>query len=265
MILLPPVPERVRWLFTEQEKQIAIRRSKQAFNTPHSGFQLKQLRAVLTDHKIWFYGFLYCMTNVSLSGFSSFLPVILETFGYGTLTTQVLTIPVYVATAVSTIAFAYTSDKLRKRGYFLTASFALAGLGWLLLLVSKSQRLSLAACFLTGMGTFPTVALIQAWQTSNVIGYTKRAGALAFLMVFGQSFSILEVEIFGNRPNYYPGKGLALTGTVAAAVVTPLFQLYLKQKNRQKLANQDSEEAAAKRGLGIEDIGDDHPDFIYWL
>lgn len=84
-------------------------------------------------------------------------------------------------------------------------------------------------------------------------------------MVFGQSFSILEVEIFGNRPNYYPGKGLALAGTAFAALVTPLFQLYLKQKNRQKFANQDSEEAAAKRGLGIEAIGDDHPDFIYWL
>jgi hypothetical protein len=84
-------------------------------------------------------------------------------------------------------------------------------------------------------------------------------------MVFGQAFAILEVEIFGDPPNYYPGKGFALAGTTAAALVTPLSQLYLKRKNAQKLSNQDTEEAAAKRGLGIEEIGDDHPDFMYWL
>lgn len=56
MALLPPVPERVHRFFTAEEKQIAIRRSKQAFNTPHTGVKRKQLRAVLTDHKVWFYG-----------------------------------------------------------------------------------------------------------------------------------------------------------------------------------------------------------------
>ena len=55
MLLLPPVPERIRWFFTEEEKQIAVRRSKQAFNTPDTGFKLGQLKAVLRDRKIWFY------------------------------------------------------------------------------------------------------------------------------------------------------------------------------------------------------------------
>ncbi|BCS19859.1 uncharacterized protein APUU_20291S [Aspergillus puulaauensis] len=44
MALLPPVPERAHRFFTAEEKQIAIRRSKQAFNTPHTGVKLKQLR-----------------------------------------------------------------------------------------------------------------------------------------------------------------------------------------------------------------------------
>lgn len=119
-------------------------------------------------------GFFYCMMNISLSGFSSFLPLIVRSFGYTTVTTQILTVPVYVATAISTIGFAVASDRLKRRGHFLTASFTIAGLGWLLLIVSNSQGLSLAGCFMAGMGTYPTVVLIQAWQTSNVIGFTKR-------------------------------------------------------------------------------------------
>ena len=83
-------------------------------------------------------------------------------------------------------------------------------------------------------------------------------------MVFGQAFAVLAVEVFGDPPDYYPGKGLALAGTAAAALVTPLLQLYLKRKNAHKSAYQHTEEAAAKRGLGIE-LGDDHPDFMYWL
>lgn len=84
-------------------------------------------------------------------------------------------------------------------------------------------------------------------------------------MVFGQSFGVMEVEIFTDRPSYYRGKGFALGATAAAALVTPLFQLYLKRKNAEKLANRDTDEAAARRRLGIEEIGDEHPDFMYWL
>lgn len=112
--------------------------------------------------------------NISLSGFSSFLPPIVKSFGYSTLTTQLLTVPVYVATAISTLTMSIASDRLRKRGIFLMISFSVASLGWLLLLVNKSQGLSLAGCFLVGIGTFPPVVLIQSWQASNIIGYTRR-------------------------------------------------------------------------------------------
>lgn len=118
--------------------------------------------------------FFYSMMNISLSGFSSFLPLIVQSFGYSRVTTQILTIPVYIAAAISTIGLAVVSDRMRNRGNILTVSFAMAGLGWLFLIVSKSKGLSLAGCFFAGMGTYPTVVLIQAWQTSNVIGFTKR-------------------------------------------------------------------------------------------
>lgn len=84
-------------------------------------------------------------------------------------------------------------------------------------------------------------------------------------MVFGQAFAVVGVEIFSDPPNYYRGKGFALGATAVAALASPLFQIYLKRKNAQKLANCDTEEAAVRRTLGIEEIGDDHPDFMYWL
>lgn len=112
--------------------------------------------------------------NVSLASFSGFLPVILKTFGYSALRTQLYTIPVYVVVAASILFFGFLSDHTRKRGIYLIACCILAGLGWLLLLVSKSRPLSFAACFFIGLGTYPQVVLIQTWMNNNVLGFTKR-------------------------------------------------------------------------------------------
>ena len=85
-----------------------------------------------------------------------------------------MTIPVYVCVAVSTITIGTLSDRLRMRGFFLMFAFTVAAAGWLILIVSKSHNLSFAGCFLIGMGTFPTVTVLQAWANSNIIGFTKR-------------------------------------------------------------------------------------------
>lgn len=117
---------------------------------------------------------MYSCMNVSLASFGAFLPVLLRSFGYSTLKTQLYTIPIYVVVAASILAIGFLSDHFKKRGIFLILCCSIASLGWLLLLVSKSQKLSLAACFLIGLGTYPQVVLIQTWMNSNVLGFTKR-------------------------------------------------------------------------------------------
>jgi hypothetical protein len=54
-IILPPVPEKIRWLFSEEEKEIAIRRSREAFNVPNSKLSPTHLVFVLRDPKVWYY------------------------------------------------------------------------------------------------------------------------------------------------------------------------------------------------------------------
>jgi hypothetical protein len=83
-------------------------------------------------------------------------------------------------------------------------------------------------------------------------------------MVFGQSFALLGAEIFDDAPHYYRGKGLSLGGLVVGAVVTVLFIFYLRRANDRKRREQDSEEAAVKRTMTLEEICDDHPDFMFW-
>ena len=53
--LLPDTPERVKRGFTVKEKEIAIRRSKEAYNAPNARPNLRQLGSAVRDTKTWFY------------------------------------------------------------------------------------------------------------------------------------------------------------------------------------------------------------------
>lgn len=118
--------------------------------------------------------FIYCCLSVSLATFSTFLPVIIKSFGYSTLHTQILAVPVFICAAASVLLFGWASNHFKKRGIFLMAAFTISAVGWLLLIVSKSSHLSFAATFLIGIGTYPSVVITQAWMNSNIIGYTRR-------------------------------------------------------------------------------------------
>jgi hypothetical protein len=56
MFLLPPVPEKITRFFSIEEKEIAVLRSREAFNEPDAHFRAKHLLLVAKDLKIWFFG-----------------------------------------------------------------------------------------------------------------------------------------------------------------------------------------------------------------
>jgi hypothetical protein len=63
---------------------------------------------------------------------------------------------------------------MKEREWFVIVSFAIASIGWIILLASKVRWVSFVGTLFIGSGTLPTVILTQAWINSNMLGYTKR-------------------------------------------------------------------------------------------
>lgn len=84
-------------------------------------------------------------------------------------------------------------------------------------------------------------------------------------MICGQCFAVMGLEIFTDAPKYERGKGLGFAASALSAMLVPVFILFISHLNKKKDRDQHSPEAVAKRRLGIEEIGDDHPDFRFWL
>ena len=53
--ILPTTPERVKWGFSKGEKEIAMRRTREAYNVPNTRPNAAQLLAAVRDRKTWFY------------------------------------------------------------------------------------------------------------------------------------------------------------------------------------------------------------------
>lgn len=56
MALLPPVPEKLRFGFSQEEKEMAIIRSQEAYNTVDAKIAPKQLVALVKDPKTYLHG-----------------------------------------------------------------------------------------------------------------------------------------------------------------------------------------------------------------
>lgn len=87
----------------------------------------------------------------------------------------------------------------------------------------------------------------------------------AILFMSGQLFSIASSYAYSDPPYYHRGNGLALAALVTGFVLLGIQIRLLMKRNKAKVAAQGSAEVAAKRTLGVEEIQDAHPDFMYYL
>lgn len=85
------------------------------------------------------------------------------------------------------------------------------------------------------------------------------------LVMTGQAMSIASAHVYTDAPYYTRGNSFSLAFTVLGLILTAVFVWHLARINAEKLVNQGSDEANAKRGMDIEEIQDEHPDFFYYL
>lgn len=85
------------------------------------------------------------------------------------------------------------------------------------------------------------------------------------LVMTGQAMSIASAQVYTDAPHYTRGNSFSLAFTALGLILMAVFMWYLARINAEKLANQGSEEVNAKRGMDIEEIQDEHPDFFYYL
>lgn len=190
---LPDSFETARFL-TEDDK--ALMRIRAEINSRYNGkpdFDWKEVRKALTDPKLYISCWSQFWGDICSFGLSNFLPLIIKSFGYDTVTTQLLTIPVYIWASGSYLVISWMSDRWQKRCAFMLPGVLITAIGYAVNLgVPSTGRGALYfSCFLIAPGIYIILGLNCTWLLNSHAGYHKRATAVGLNQAIGNSAGVV--------------------------------------------------------------------------
>jgi MFS family permease len=136
------------WFLSAEEKSMIQARYD---NDPHWGqdeeFSWAESLSALTDPK-WFAFWIYQFSvDVSLYGFTTFLPKIISGLGHSGVRANLMTVPIYMVGLVWFLLIAYCSDRANVRGPFLAGPLLCLIIGYSILISVENLNVRFFACF----------------------------------------------------------------------------------------------------------------------
>ncbi|KIM44203.1 hypothetical protein M413DRAFT_443232 [Hebeloma cylindrosporum] len=227
-MILPDWPSTTSWL-TPEEKFLAVQRLSHdgIGNTGAGGKEPTHREAAkmaFTDWRTWVLVLMYMLATGSQT-IQYFIPTLVSQLGYRGYTAQFMTIPIYGVALVGILTFCFISDWRKERANYITASAALAGIGFIVTVAATNKKVKYAfLCFGVG-GIYAACPLTLLW-VSSIIDHPaeKRAIAIALVNALGNSASIYGAFMWpaAHGPRFVPG--FAIT-TVFVFMLAALAQI----------------------------------------
>jgi MFS family permease len=122
--------ENARFLNEEDKELMRIRAARNARYNGKPEFDWAEVRKAVMDPKLYVSCWSQFWADICSFGMSSFLPLIIRSFGYGMIETQLLTIPVFFWASITYIAISWCSDRWRRRAVFMMPACLLTAIGY---------------------------------------------------------------------------------------------------------------------------------------
>ncbi|KAL2826996.1 major facilitator superfamily domain-containing protein [Aspergillus cavernicola] len=253
IICLPDTPHNARFL-TKEEGEFIHQRAQQETHTAVSyKWSKSQCIEALIDPKTWLI-FVYavgsCIPNGGLTSFGS---IVIAGFGYSTLNTLLVSLPMSVFTFFWVALATIITSKVRKSRCITTAVLVLISLAGCLMVAEIDPSKKVAR--LAGMWFFPAysagVPIIMSIIASNVAGYTKRTTVSAVMFIGNCTGNIIGPFLFfsNEMPDYesaWIGIMISLAGAfISILVLRQLFHFQNQRRDSQQKVKLDPESREA--------------------
>ncbi|KAF5569938.1 allantoate permease [Fusarium phyllophilum] len=232
-VMLPdfPATKSQNWLFTAEEKEMAVTRMARdaVSEEEHDQSVLHGLKLAVTDVKVWAFALLL-LSNQSAYGFNYFYPAIVRGFNLGSRTiTLVCTAPPYLLGAFISYFIAWHSDRKAERGWHISGAILFAIVCFIISAATINIPARYAASFLYICGCFGANAALYSWAaSSDGQTPTKKACATAIINVTGQLGTIWSPYFFdsNDEPRYTRAMVLLLAFAVFGNLCLLLVEVY---------------------------------------
>ncbi|KAF4121906.1 Major Facilitator Superfamily [Geosmithia morbida] len=263
---LPDNFETARFLNAEEKNLMRVRAQLNARYNGKPDFDWAEVKNAALDPKLYISCWSQFMADICSFGLSSFLPLIIKSFGYDTVTTQLLTVPVFFWASCAYIVVSWMSDRWRRRAFFMMPACLITAVGYAVNLgVAADKRGPLYfSTFLIAPGVYVIVGLNCAWLLNSHAPYYKRAMAIGMNQSIGNCAGIVVGQIFRTTQNgkYVMGLSSSLAAVILAIAGHASLYMYLRRQNIKR-DHMSQEERQAEIDAGK--TGDFHPDYRYAL
>jgi MFS family permease len=192
-MMLPDDFEHARFLNEDEKSMMRVRAEINARYNGKPDFDWEEVMRAVRDPKLYISCWSQFMADICSFGLSSFLPLIIRSFGYGVVTTQLLTIPVFFWASAAYIVVSYLSDRWKQRALFMMPAALVTAVGYAVNIgVPMDQRGVLYfSTFLIAPGVYMIVGLNCAWLLNSHAPYYKRAMAIGMNQSIGNTAGIV--------------------------------------------------------------------------
>ncbi|CAK7206252.1 hypothetical protein SEUCBS139899_009039 [Sporothrix eucalyptigena] len=266
LFFLPSAPATSTFL-TEEEREVAVARLQTSTSVSVVyEYKLGQVREALLDPQTWLLVVYTFAINIPNGGLVSFGSLIISGFGFSTLRTLILQIPV-ACSQVFWILLGAAITTFLKRGRLATmilmVAFSVIGTAMMFAVAPVHKATRLAGFCLT-VAYVANLPLSLALVTSNVAGYTKKTVVLAMVFVAYCIGNIAGPQFFksSQAPGYRSGLIAGVCGFGVSLLCLILLMVYYIWQNNQRDA--EGTIAAGEEEILVDDQTDQqHRGFRY--
>ncbi|CAG9982866.1 unnamed protein product [Clonostachys byssicola] len=265
---LQPFPHDATFLKPEEKAWLlrSLEIDSQRNGIKHEKMTAKGAFRALKDWKVITAGVLYLAVCVTAYSISVFTPTILQTFGWSSMKSNLLSAPIRIASGIVSVIMGWISDKLKRRGYFCVGGFSFSILGLFLVMLIRDGNVRYAGLYISAIGIYICQPLVIAWCTNQVVGNVKRGTLTAFAVSCGQIGGIISALVFPSNdgPQYIPGVSVCIAFQVTGIIAAINMWVCCAWENRKREAGK-RDHLRNLTEAEINDLGEKHPDFRYTL
>ncbi|SPO06440.1 related to putative tartrate transporter [Cephalotrichum gorgonifer] len=246
-LLLADTPESgPSWLSGEEQRYLVLRMALQdgGAKVQKAGqhFSWVVFRDVICDWQFYVMVFNYWSNTVPTYGLKFTMPQIMTDMGFSSSNAQLMTVPPYVAGAISAYIFGRLSDKFRRRSYFLIIPQSLLIIAYSVLTpLAPKIKDNVGACYfaivLASIGLYPINPGSSSWISNNLAGPAKRALGIGYMTSLTNLGGIGASYIFidSEAPAYPTGYGTSLAFVGMGVIASVLLDAIYIRLNKKRM------------------------------
>lgn len=237
---------------SHREKLVAVERIRGNFQGIGSTiWKWPQFFEAFKDPRTYLYVLFSLLMNIPNGGITSFGAIIINSFGFGSRMSLLLSMPGGAVDIIAKLGFTYLSDRYLDRTLFATIAILLPMLGGILMIVIPLEHKGgllvgyyLISCAGASWG------LVMVMISNNTLGYTKKATVNGLQILAYGAGNWIGPQTFQARdkPLYRNGKLMVaiMYGLSACTLIAIRFLNIYENRRRDKLA--ETAEGATAEG-----------------